>query len=278
MHTSISCKGNLIDLTQPKVMAILNVTPDSFYDGGKYGTINQIIEQAGIFLSEGAHFIDIGGYSSRPGAVHVTEKEEIARVVRAIDAILSYFPQALISIDTFRSTVAKEAVAAGAALINDIAAGELDPEMFSVVGQLQVPYIMMHMRGTPQNMSGFAVYDDIISEMMVYFSKKIAKARSFGINDLILDPGIGFSKNIEQNFYVLQQLRSFLISDLPLLVGLSRKSLIYKTLACSPEQALNGTTALHMAALQNGASILRVHDVAQAMECITLFQRLQKPI
>ncbi len=270
----INCKGQLIDLSIPKVMGILNVTPNSFFDGGKYKNEDEIISQVEKMLSEGATFIDIGAYSSKPSAEFVTEKEEIDRIVPAIELILKHFPETLLSIDTFRAEVAKASIESGAAIINDIAAGELDDKMFEVIAKYNVPYIMMHMRGNPQTMQSLTEYDDIVKEMLFYFSEKVKKARSLGINDLILDPGFGFAKTTDQNYEVLQKMELFNLLELPVLAGVSRKSMIYKTLNNTAQEALNGTTFLNTIALTKGAKILRVHDVKEAMECVTLFEKL----
>jgi len=270
----INCKGQLIDLSIPKVMGILNVTPNSFFDGGKYKNEAEIISQADKMLSEGATFIDIGAYSSKPSAEFVSEQEEIDRIVPAIELILKHFPNALLSIDTFRAEVAKASIESGATIINDIAAGELDDKMFEVITKYNVPYIMMHMRGNPQTMQSLTHYDDIVKEMLFYFSEKVNKARSLGINDLILDPGFGFAKTTDQNYEVLQKMELFNLLELPVLAGISRKSMIYKTLGITPQEALNGTTFLNTIALTKGAKILRVHDVKEAMECVTLFEKM----
>ncbi|SHM25200.1 dihydropteroate synthase [Flavobacterium xinjiangense] len=271
---TINCKGQLIDLSTPKVMGILNVTPNSFFDGGKYKNENEILSQVEKMIIEGATFIDIGAYSSKPNAEFVSEEEEISRIVPAINLILKHFPEAILSIDTFRSEVAKASIENGAAIVNDISAGHLDDKMLVVIGKYNVPYIMMHMRGTPQTMQTLTVYDDIIKEMLFYFSERISIARSFGINDLIIDPGFGFAKKLDQNYEVFKKMELFNILELPLLVGISRKSMIYKTLNTSVEQALNGTTILNTLALSKGAKILRVHDVKEAMECVTLFNKI----
>lgn len=267
---TINCKGKLIDLTQPKVMGILNVTPDSFYDGGQHGDMEAAISQVSKMLSEGATFIDIGAYSSRPGAKDIPVAEEERRLLPIIKELQVQFPDILISVDTFRASVAHKAIHMGAALINDISAGALDTKMMETVGSLGIPYIMMHMRGTPQTMSALNQYDDVTKEVFLYFSERIRLARTSKINDVIVDPGFGFAKNIEQNFKLLSDLKLFENLDVPLLTGISRKSMIYKTLGVTAGQALNGTTALHMTALSKGAHILRVHDVREAMECITL--------
>jgi dihydropteroate synthase len=271
---TINCKGQLIDLAHPKVMGILNVTPNSFFDGGKYNDENEILSQVKKMLNEGATFIDIGAYSSKPNAEFVTEEEEIARIVPVIQLILKQYPETLLSIDTFRAGVAKASLENGAALINDIAAGNLDEKMFEVVAEYNVPYIMMQMRGTPKTMQTMTSYDDIVKEMLFYFSKKIAKARSFGINDLIIDPGFGFAKTLEQNYEVMKKMELFQMLDLPLLVGISRKSMIYKVLGTTANEALNGTTFLNTIGLTKGANILRVHDVKEAVECVKLYEKL----
>ena len=273
---TLNCKGQLISLKSPLVMGILNITPDSFYDGGKYQNTSDILRQTEKMLQEGAAFIDVGAYSSRPGAAHVPEEEEEARILPVIELLLKKFPDVLLSVDTFRSGVARSCIARGAAIINDISGGTLDPKMWETVGELQVPYIMMHMRGTPQTMSGMTQYENLVEDIIYDFSGKIAKARAAGINDLILDPGFGFAKTLEQNYELLGQLDLLLQLEYPLLVGISRKSMIYKLLDQSPEEALNGTTALHMYSLFKGAHILRVHDVREATECVRLFNQLTR--
>ena len=271
---TINCKGILVDLSTPKVMGILNVTPNSFFDGGKYKNETEILSQVEKMLLDGATFIDIGAYSSKPNAEFVSEQEEISRIVPVVDLVLKHFPETIISIDTFRSEVAKASIESGAAIINDISAGNLDEKMFEIIAKYNVPYIMMHMRGNPQTMQTLTDYDDIVKEMLFYFSEKVAKVRSFGINDLIIDPGFGFAKTITQNYEVFQKMELFNMLELPLLVGISRKSMIYKTLGTTIENALNGTTVLNTLALTKGAKILRVHDVKEAMECVTLFNKI----
>ena len=271
---TINCNGKLIDLTMPKVMGILNITPNSFYDGGSFSDEKSILKQVEKMLVEGAAFIDIGAYSSKPKADFVSEEEELQRLIPVIILVLKHFPESLISVDTFRANVAKTAVENGACIINDISAGNLDNKMMETVAKLHVPYIMMHMKGTPQTMQSFAQYENIIKEMLFYFSEKVAQARSFGIHDLIIDPGFGFAKTLEQNYEVLNDLELFQMLELPLLVGVSRKSMIYKSLETSAEFALNGTTVLNTIALQKGTKILRVHDVKEAMECIQLVNQL----
>jgi len=272
---TINCKGNLIDLTTPKVMGIINITPDSFYTGSRNKSDSLLLKNAEKMLQEGATFIDIGGYSTRPGAAEGTTEEELRRVLPAVELLLRNFPEVLISVDTFRSEVADHCLKAGAAMINDISAGNLDGSMPEIVAKHQVPYIMMHMRGNPQTMSNLNEYSDLIQEILFYFSERVKIARDHGINDIIIDPGFGFSKNIEQNFEILNNLELFCNLELPILIGLSRKSTIYKTLNYEPEDALNGTTVLNTVALLNGASILRVHDVKEAMEAVKLTSYLK---
>ena len=272
---NINCKGKLINLSTPKVMGILNVTPDSFFDGGKYKDESGILNQVETMLKHKATFIDIGGYSSRPNADDVSENEELSRVLPVIELILKHFPETLISIDTFRSEVAKQSIKAGAALVNDISAGKLDDNMLATVGELSVPYIMMHMRGDPKTMQQQTQYNDLTKEVLSYFAERIAAAHKEKINDIIIDPGFGFAKTIEQNFELLNQLELLQLADQPILAGVSRKSMIYKTLNSTSREALNGTTALHMVALQKGAKILRAHDVKEALECVTLFNKLK---
>ena len=272
---NINCKGKLIDLSTPKVMGILNVTPDSFFDGGKYKDEADILNKVEVMLKQNATFIDIGGYSSRPNADDVSEAEELNRVIPIVKLILKHFPDTLISIDTFRSDVAKQSIENGAALVNDISAGKLDTKMLSTVGNLGVPYIMMHMKGNPKTMQQQTEYNDITKNVIAYFAERIAAARKEKINDIIIDPGFGFAKTIAQNFELLNSLKLLQLTDQPILAGVSRKSMIYKTLNSTAKEALNGTTALHMVALENGASILRVHDVKEAMECVTLYNQLK---
>jgi dihydropteroate synthase len=271
---TINCKGQLIDLTAPKVMGILNVTPDSFFDGGKYKDASAILNQVETMINDEATFIDIGGYSSRPGADDVSEDEELNRVIPVIELVLKHFPETLISVDTFRSEVAKKSIKAGAALINDISAGKLDDRMLYTIGKLGVPYIMMHMKGNPKTMQQQTEYNDLVKEVITYFAERIAAAHAEKINDIIIDPGFGFAKTLDQNYELLNRLELLQMLDKPILAGVSRKSMIYKTLNTTSEQALNGTTALHMVALQKGAKILRVHDVKEAMECVTLYNQL----
>lgn len=271
---TINCNGNLVNLTSPKVMGILNLTPDSFYDGGKYKDMNTVLKQTEKMLTQGATFIDIGAYSSKPGAENVSEKEELHRILPIVEKVLTEFPNSIVSIDTFRSNVARECLKNGAALINDISAGSLDDAMMQVIADFKVPYIMMHMRGNPKTMQQQTTYKDLVKDIILYFSERISTARALGIHDIIIDPGFGFAKTLEQNYKLLNNLDVLKHLDLPILAGLSRKSMVYKTLDTTPEEALNGTTALHMVALNKGASILRVHDVKEAVECVKLHMHL----
>ncbi len=270
----INCKGNLIDLSVPRVMGIINITPDSFYSGSRKNSEADILETAKKMQEEGATFLDLGAYSSRPGAKDISPDEEMERLIPSIEMILKDFPNTILSIDTFRSKVAEEAIRAGATIINDISAGKLDENMLPLIAKYQVPYIMMHMKGTPQTMKNLNQYEDLLSEVLFFFSERIKEAREFGINDLIIDPGFGFAKNIDQNFELLSKAKLFENLNLPILMGLSRKSMIYKKLNISPEEALNGTSVLNTFALINGAKILRVHEVKEAVECIKLTQEL----
>lgn len=269
---TLNLKGKILDLSYPVVMGILNVTPDSFYSGSRHQDEMDILYKAGDMLTDGATLLDIGGYSSRPGAEEITVEEELNRVVPAISAIIREFPDALISVDTFRSSVAKKAVEAGAAMINDISAGTLDTEMFDTVAALKVPYILMHMRGTPQSMQGMTDYNNLLLEVIRFLQERISLLKEKNVCDIILDPGFGFSKTLDQNYELLRQLRYFSMLDHPVLAGMSRKSMIYKRLNTSSEEALNGTTTLNAIALMNHVSILRVHDVKEAVEAITLFK------
>lgn len=272
---TINCKGKLVNLDTPKVMGILNVTPNSFYDGGRYKSDTDFLAQAERMFNEGASFLDLGAYSSKPSAEFVTTEEEIQRLLPVLELLLKEFPEALISIDTFRAEVAKKAVDTGAAIINDISAGMLDATMLQVVGELQVPYIMMHMRGNPKTMQQFTSYTNMLNDILYYFSERIAVAREHSIKDIIVDPGFGFSKTLDQNYELMQKLDLFFMLELPLLVGVSRKSMIYKLLETTPAEALNGTTILNTLAVQKGAKILRVHDVKEAVETIQILNKIQ---
>lgn len=271
---TINCKGTLVDLSSPKVMGILNITPDSFYDGGKYKDESAILTQVDKMISEGATFIDVGAYSSRPGADHISEEEELRRILPVIELLLSNFPKILISVDTFRSTVARKTIELGAALVNDISGGNMDPNMYHTIAELQVPYILMHMLGTPQNMQEAPQYNNVSKELISFFADRISKLRSLKVHDIILDVGFGFGKTIDHNFELLKNLSLFEALDIPILAGLSRKSMLYKTLEISAQDALNATTSANTIALLNGASILRVHDVQEAVEAIKITNQL----
>ena len=268
-NTSIRVRDILMDLSTPKVMGIINVTPDSFYSDSRT-TEETLLNHVEKMLNEGMEIVDIGGYSSRPGAINITIEEEINRVVPAIKALKKAFPELIISLDTFRSEVAEIGIISGADIINDISGFEIDPEMVTVAAKYKVPLILMHMRGTPETMQSLTDYDCIFNEMIAYFSKKIDVLKRAGVNDIIIDPGFGFSKTIEQNYYLLEHLDDFLILNKPILAGLSRKSMIYKRMNTLPEdnETLDGTIALNKIALKKGASILRVHDVKEAVELI----------
>lgn len=272
---TINCKGNLIDLSTPKVMGILNLTPDSFFDGGKHKNEKDILLHVENMLNAGTTFIDAGAYSSRPNAIDVSETEELHRMIPIIELILKHFPETILSIDTFRSTVAKKSIEAGAAIINDISAGNLDKNMLPTVANLKVPYIMMHMRGTPKTMQQQTNYGNLIKDINFYFSERLAAAKALGIKDIIIDPGFGFAKTLEQNYALLNNLELLNMIDKPLLAGVSRKSMIYKKLDITAQEALNGTSVLNTIALQKGAKILRVHDVKEAFECIKLIEALE---
>ncbi|WP_425390167.1 dihydropteroate synthase [Ekhidna sp.] len=272
-HT-INIRGEIIDLSTPKVMGIINLTPDSFFKGSRKVDSDEILRTTEKMLEEGANFLDVGGYSSRPDAEDVSIEEELERVVDPIKAIIDRFPEAIISIDTFRSEVARQAVSAGASLVNDISAGHLDDKMLSSVAEMGVPYIAMHMRGTPQTMKKLTNYSDLLNEVMKYFSSVISDCNQLGIKDVIIDPGFGFAKTAEQSFDLLNKLNHFHHLDRPLLVGVSRKSMIYRTLNSTAEEALNGTSVLNTVALLKGAQILRVHDVREAVEAVKLVSKL----
>ena len=272
VKNTLNLRGNLESLDRPWVMGILNITPDSFYAASRMEQPRSLLDQAEKMLAEGAKILDIGGYSSRPGADHISEKEELERVVPAIRAVMQEFPDTYISIDTFRAEVARAAVGEGAAIVNDISGGNLDEQMYPTVAELKVPYILMHMKGSPQNMVKNTEYEHLVHEVYGYFSQKVGQLYSLGVSDIILDPGFGFAKTREQSYELLRNLGYFKHIKLPLLAGMSRKSMIYKELGTTPEEALNGTTALNMIALINGASILRVHDIKPAVEAVKLFK------
>ena len=272
---NISCKGKLIDLTTPKIMGILNLTPDSFYDGGLYNNTDRSLAQTEKMLLEGATFIDVGGASSKPGAVEVSADEELGRVLPVIEKIHIKFPDTLISIDTYRSDVAQQAVAAGAAMVNDISGGNLDAKMLKTVGALGVPFVAMHMQGKPQNMQDKPSYDNILTDIRSFFAAKIDAAHKAGIHDIIIDPGFGFGKTLEHNYALLKHLSSIQMDGVPMLIGVSRKSMIYKLLQIEVAEAGNGTSVLNTVALQQGAQILRVHDVKEAHQAVQLIEKLK---
>lgn len=271
---TLNIAGQIIDLSQPKVMGILNITPDSFYSGSRQQTEKELLKNAEKMLIDGADFLDLGAYSSRPGANDISAEEEMERLIPAVKCIAKEFSQAFISVDTFRANVAQKAVENGAHIINDISGGTLDPNMFETVGKLNVPYILMHMKGNPQNMVHQNSYGNMMQELLFYFSERIHHLKEHGVKDIIIDPGFGFAKDIAQNYQLLKNLDYFSLLEYPILAGLSRKSMIWKSLDISANEALNGTSVLNTFALQAGACILRVHDVKEAKECITLFQLL----
>lgn len=274
--TYINVKGRLLDLTTPQVMGILNVTPDSFYSGSRMQTQEEIAVRARQIIDEGASIIDIGAYSSRSNAEHITAGEEMNRLRTGLEIVNRNHPDAIVSVDTFRADVAEQCVKDyGVAIVNDIAAGEMDDRMFETVARLGVPYIMMHMQGTPQNMQKEPHYDNLIKEVFIYFARKVQQLRDLGMKDIILDPGFGFGKTLEHNYELMAHLEEFSIFELPLLVGVSRKSMIYKLLGGTPQNALNGTTVLDTVALMKGANILRVHDVREAVEAVRIVEKLR---
>lgn len=275
MNKTWNVRGQLVDLSTPLVMGVINLTPDSFYSGSR-STSDDVLHKADQMIADGADIIDIGGYSSRPNAEDIPEADELARAIPAISKIVKEFPKVLISIDTFRTEVARQAIDCGASLVNDISAGELNnnklPEMCA---SLKLPLIAMHMKGTPQTMNNFATYDNLLEEVVDYFQKKLTAFLQMGLSDVVVDPGFGFAKTVEHNFMLLKRLSTLKILGKPILAGLSRKSLIWRTLNISPEESLTGTTALNMAALMNGASILRVHDVREARQCVALWKKIE---
>ncbi|WP_243739435.1 dihydropteroate synthase [Flavicella sediminum] len=270
--STINCKGTLIDLATPKVMGILNITPDSFFDGGKYNAPESILKQVEKMLIEGASFIDVGAYSSRPGATHISEEEELERIVPVIELLIQHFPSILISIDTFRNKVAKECIEKGACMINDISGGNADDAMFETAVSLQVPYILMHMQGTPQTMQNNPTYSNITQDILKDFSEKAFQLKKMGLHDLIFDVGFGFGKSVSDNYELLKNLDLFQSLDCPILTGISRKSMLYKPLDISAQDALNATSVAHTIALQKGSQLLRVHDVKEAVETIKILE------
>ncbi len=272
---TINCRGTLIDLRTPRVMGILNATPDSFFQSSRVTQL-EVVKKTEEMLLQGVDFVDIGGYSTRPGADEITPEEELRRLLPIVRILVKEFPQLLISIDTFRSEVARCCLLEGACMINDISAGFLDDAMWEVIADFQVPYIAMHLKGTPHTMGQHTDYKDIVKEMLFYFSERKTKAQQYGINDFIIDPGFGFSKTLEQNYEVLQKMKLFQMLELPILVGFSRKTMLFKLLETSADQVLNATTVVNTLALTQGADILRVHDVKEARECVKIFQKIQK--
>ncbi len=273
---TLNCKGRLLVIDKPIVMGIINATPDSFYEGSRFTQTNEILQQVEKMINEGADIVDIGGQSTRPGSEKMSEEQELKRVLNAIETIHQKFPDTIISVDTYYASVAKNCVDAGASIVNDISAGALDNKMLETIAMLKVPYIAMHMKGTPQNMQQFAKYDDVTSEVLDFFIQKKEECRTAGIFDLIIDPGFGFAKTTQHNFEIIKKLTVFKILERPVMIGVSRKSSVYKTLGVSAEEALNGTTVLHTIALMNGAKILRTHDVKEAKETIKLFEMVNR--
>jgi dihydropteroate synthase len=276
INTTLNVGGKLLDLTNPIVMGVLNITPDSFFKGSRTQTEKEIVSQAEKMLTEGATILDLGAYSSRPDAEDISFEEEERRLLPALNMINSKFPEAIISVDTFRANIAEKAIENGAHIINDISGGTLDDKMFETVGRLKVPYVLMHIKGNSKTMKKLNQYDDMIQDICYYFSEKITALKNAGVRDIILDPGFGFAKNIDQNFELLHKLAEFKIFEFPILAGLSRKSMIWKTLKIDSDSALNGTTVLNTVALLNGANILRVHDVKEASEAVALTNHLKQ--
>ena len=277
-QTTINCRGTLLDLSSPIVMGILNVTPDSFFADSRAENVSSLLSQAETQLNEGAKILDIGGMSTRPGAEIISEIAELNRILPAIRAVCRAFPEAIVSVDTFRANIARACIEEGAHIINDVSGGSLDDKMFATVADLNVPYILMHMRGTPQTMQTMVQYDDIALEILDIFIEKVGILRGHGVKDIILDVGFGFAKSIDQSFELLKKLPVFKILDCPILSGISRKGIIWKTLGVSPAESLNGTTAAHIFALQGGSKILRVHDVKEAVETICIFEKFQNTL
>ena len=272
---TLNAGGKLIDISSPKVMGIINITPDSFYAGSRKPGVDEALQQAEKMLAEGATFLDIGAYSSRPGAIDISTAEETDRLLPVVEAIASAFPDAIQSIDTFRAQVAEAAIKAGAHIINDISGGQLDEDMFAAVARLQVPYILMHMKGTPQNMNQLAQYDDVFTEVLDYFVSRYQQLKQLGVHDVIIDPGFGFAKKPEHGYALMNRLQEFDILGLPMLVGISRKKMIYGLLGGTAAEALNGTTVLNTISLMKGANILRVHDVKEAVEAVKIWEAVK---
>jgi len=269
---TLNAGGKLLDLSTPQVMGIINLTPDSFFADSRKQSVDSALQQAGKMLTDGAAFLDIGAYSSRPGAADISIQEEMDRLLPVVEAITNAYPDAILSVDTFRAQVAEAAIKAGAHLINDISGGELDADMFATVARLQVPYILMHMKGTPQNMNQLAGYENVFDEVFDYFTSKYHQLKQLGVKDVIIDPGFGFAKKTEHSYALMNRLQDFNVLQLPILAGISRKNMIYKTLGITADEALNGTTVLNAIALTKGANILRVHDVKEAVEAVKLWE------
>ena len=274
--TTLNAGGKLFDLSTPKVMGIINLTPDSFFEGSRKIAVEDALQQAAKMLNEGAAFLDLGAYSSRPGADDISVQEEMDRLLPVVEAISKNFPEAILSIDTFRAKVAEAAINAGAHIINDISGGQLDVQMFATVAKLKVPYILMHMKGNPKTMTHLAVYDDVFNEVLDYFSTRIYQLKQLGVNDIMIDPGFGFAKKPEHGFALLKRLNEFQQLGLPILAGVSRKKMIYGTLGITADEALNGTTVLNTIAMTKGASVLRVHDVKEAVQAVKLFETMNR--
>jgi dihydropteroate synthase len=272
---TLNIRGKLYDISTPKVMGIVNITNNSFYENSRIQDVEGIVDRVGLMLEEGADMVDIGGYSTRPGAEEVVESEEIDRVLGAVEPLLKFYPELIISIDTFRSQVAEHAVQAGAHLVNDVSGGTLDPDMFDTVAKLHVPYVLMHMRGNPKTMNSLTTYEELVTDVLQDLGCKLSMLHQKGVADVLIDPGFGFAKTTAQNFEIMQKLEEFQMFGLPLLIGISRKRMIYQTLGGDAGDALNGTTVLNTISLGKGASVLRVHDVKEAKEAVKLFQALQ---
>ncbi|MCS6916519.1 MAG: dihydropteroate synthase [Chitinophagales bacterium] len=270
----LRCRDRLLDLSRPQVMGIINMTDDSFYAGSRSASVSEALRRAEHMLSQGAAVLDIGGMSSRPGSLPVSEAEELKRLIPAVEAICQSFPEALVSVDTWRARVVHEACEAGASVVNDISAGALDPDLWPMVAKLNMPYVLMHMKGTPATMQQQPHYDHVVREVFLFFRDKLMELHASGIHDIILDPGFGFGKTLQHNYQLLSHLKTFAALGYPVMAGLSRKSMVYRPLGLTPEEALNGTTALHMIALQQGARLLRAHDVAEAVQTIRLWELL----
>lgn len=275
--STLNCRGRLIDISKPQVMGIINLTPDSFYSKSRVVTESEILNRVEQILKEGGSMVDVGAYSSRPNAIHISEEDELTRLIPVLQLIRSHFSDVVVSVDTFRARVAQQSIESGEAdMINDISGGEMDTQMFETIARINVPYILMHMQGTPQNMQNNPHYDDVTAEVSLSLSHRVDKLRSMGVNDIIIDPGFGFGKSLKDNYSLLNELEQMSFFELPILVGFSRKSMIYKFLEVTADEALNGSTVLNTVALTKGANILRVHDVKEAVECVKLVGYLKE--